>query len=150
MSIGQEIKKYRNITGLTQQAFGRLMEVSGPTVSRWEKGIDEPTKDNLAKIQVIFDNQPTMENQDVKMIDPKQLKHWRKVRMGVTRSQLAEVLGLTGQTIFRWESLEKPFVVNRKSLKDLLDLMANPDAYDLLRRNEEAEIKKLRVEIWEL
>ena len=58
MSIGQEIKEYRKMTRLTQQAFGRLMEVSGPTVSRWEKGIDEPTKENLAKIQEIIDNPP--------------------------------------------------------------------------------------------
>ena len=60
MSIGQEIKEYRRRSGLTQQAFGRLMEVSGPTVSRWEKGIDEPTKENLAKIQEILHNMPPM------------------------------------------------------------------------------------------
>ena len=59
MSIGQEIKEYRKMTRLTQQAFGRLMEVSGPTVSRWEKGIDVPTRENLAKIQEIV-NQPPM------------------------------------------------------------------------------------------
>lgn len=60
MSIGQEIKEYRKMTGLTQQAFGRLMEVSGPTVSRWEKGIDEPTKENLAKIQEIVNHLPPL------------------------------------------------------------------------------------------
>ena len=60
MSIGQEIKEYRKMTRLTQQAFGRLMEVSGPTVSRWERGIDVPTKENLAQIQVVFDKQPPM------------------------------------------------------------------------------------------
>tara|TARA_R100001163_G_C4903712_1_gene91161 strand:- start:31 stop:522 length:492 start_codon:yes stop_codon:yes gene_type:complete len=73
---------------------------------------------------------------DTITIDPKALRHWRKEMMGVTRNQLGGVLGVTGQTIFRWENEKKPFLATRRTLKDLLELMEHPSAYEILRRSE--------------
>ena len=37
------IKKFREAAGLSQEALARLMDVSVSAISRWERGLAEPT-----------------------------------------------------------------------------------------------------------
>ncbi len=49
--IGEQIKKYRNIKGMTQQDIAdSLGESSGRVIYNWEKGIGRPDCDKLAKL----------------------------------------------------------------------------------------------------
>ena len=49
--IGEQIKKYRNIRGMTQQDIAdALGESSGRVIYNWEKGIGRPDCDKLAKL----------------------------------------------------------------------------------------------------
>ena len=49
--IGEQIKKYRNIRGMTQQDIAdELGESSGRVIYNWEKGIGRPDCDKLARL----------------------------------------------------------------------------------------------------
>ena len=49
--IGEQIKKYRNIKGMTQQEIAdALGESSGRVIYNWEKGIGRPDCDKLARL----------------------------------------------------------------------------------------------------
>ena len=49
--IGEQIKKYRNMRGMTQQDIAdSLGESSGRVIYNWEKGIGRPDCDKLAKL----------------------------------------------------------------------------------------------------
>lgn len=49
--VGEQIKKYRNIRGMTQQEIAdALGESSGRVIYNWEKGIGRPDCDKLARL----------------------------------------------------------------------------------------------------
>ena len=49
--VGEQIKKYRNIKGMTQQDIAdALGESSGRVIYNWEKGISRPDCDKLARL----------------------------------------------------------------------------------------------------
>ena len=49
--VGEQIKKYRNIRGMTQQEIAdALGESSGRVIYNWEKGISRPDCDKLARL----------------------------------------------------------------------------------------------------
>lgn len=48
--IGTRIRQVRSTKDLTQEAFGRLLGVKGPAISKYEKGIQDPGAAGLAKI----------------------------------------------------------------------------------------------------
>ena len=49
--VGEQIKKYRNIKGMTQQDIAdALGESSGRVIYNWEKGIGRPDCDKLARL----------------------------------------------------------------------------------------------------
>lgn len=48
--IGPRLRRYREIKGLSQKEFARLMGVSNSRVSNWELGINRPDADIIAKI----------------------------------------------------------------------------------------------------
>ena len=49
--VGEQIKKYRNIKGMTQQEIAdALGESSGRVIYNWEKGIGRPDCDKLARL----------------------------------------------------------------------------------------------------
>lgn len=49
--VGEQIKKYRNIKGMTQQDIANALgESSGRVIYNWEKGIGRPDCDKLAKL----------------------------------------------------------------------------------------------------
>ncbi|PFA06612.1 helix-turn-helix domain-containing protein [Bacillus cereus] len=47
----QDIKAVRQITGLNQTQFGELLNVSFNTVNRWERGLVQPKKENIKRIE---------------------------------------------------------------------------------------------------
>ncbi|MEK4934764.1 helix-turn-helix domain-containing protein [Bacillus sp. FSL M7-1345] len=47
----QDIKAVRQLTGLSQTQFGRLLDVSLLTVNKWEKGHVQPKKENIKKLE---------------------------------------------------------------------------------------------------
>ena len=54
--IGEQIKKYRNMRGMTQQEIAdALGESSGRVIYNWEKGIGRPDCDKLAKLSDLLD-----------------------------------------------------------------------------------------------
>ena len=49
--VGEQIRKYRNIRGMTQQDIAdALGESSGRVIYNWEKGIGRPDCDKLARL----------------------------------------------------------------------------------------------------
>ncbi|OFD54005.1 hypothetical protein BWGOE4_44940 [Bacillus mycoides] len=47
----QDIKAIRQLTGLNQTQFGKLLGVSLLTVNKWERGHSQPKKENIKKIE---------------------------------------------------------------------------------------------------
>lgn len=53
-TLNENIKKYREKRGLKQDELGQLLQVSGKTVSSWEKGRSEPKMDMIEKIAKVL------------------------------------------------------------------------------------------------
>lgn len=53
-TLSLNIKKYREMRHLTQDELGDLLEVSGKTISSWEKGRSEPKIDMIERISKIL------------------------------------------------------------------------------------------------
>lgn len=53
--LGESIKKYRLIKGLTQKELSEKIEISRSFMSQIESGISKPSKDNLQKIADVLD-----------------------------------------------------------------------------------------------
>jgi len=54
MSLGQKIKHLREELNLTQEELGKILNVSKPTISRYEANTNEPNTDTLKKIAQYF------------------------------------------------------------------------------------------------
>ncbi|PFA23131.1 transcriptional regulator [Bacillus cereus] len=54
----QDIKAVRQLAGLSQTQFGRLLDVSLLTVNKWERGHTQPKQENIKKLErlVGYDN----------------------------------------------------------------------------------------------
>ena len=55
MRIGEQIKNYRKIVGLTQEQVANYLGVSTPAVNKWEKGDRYPDLLTTKKISQILD-----------------------------------------------------------------------------------------------
>lgn len=55
MSLGQRIKDLREELNLTQEDLGKILNVSKPTVSRYEANTNEPNTDTLKKLAEFYD-----------------------------------------------------------------------------------------------
>lgn len=55
MNIGNLIKEFRKKNNLTQSAFGRIVGVNKQTISKWEKGILQPSTNKLYEIAQAID-----------------------------------------------------------------------------------------------
>lgn len=54
MAIGEQIKKYRKLQGLTQKQLSKLMNRSNALIGFWEKNDREPSNDDLVKLSKIL------------------------------------------------------------------------------------------------
>lgn len=52
--IGDKIKNKRKELNLTQEYLAKELNISRQAVSKWEKGLSEPSMDNLVKLSEIF------------------------------------------------------------------------------------------------
>ena len=52
--IGQKIKNKRKELNLTQEYLAKELNISRQAVSKWEKGMSEPSMENLVKLSEIF------------------------------------------------------------------------------------------------
>ncbi|MFJ8352201.1 helix-turn-helix domain-containing protein [Bacillus paramycoides] len=52
----QDIKAVRQLTGLNQTEFAKLLGVSYLTVNKWENGHSQPKKENIKKIESLIGN----------------------------------------------------------------------------------------------
>lgn len=52
--IGEKIKNKRKELNLTQEYLADELKISRQAVSKWEKGLSEPSMDNLVKLSEIF------------------------------------------------------------------------------------------------
>ena len=52
--LGDNIKKMREEQHLTQDELGELLEISGKTISSWEKERSEPKIEMIEKLSHIF------------------------------------------------------------------------------------------------
>lgn len=50
MEVGKIIKEYRTKNNLTQTAFGKIVGVNKQTISKWEKGIMQPSTKKIFEI----------------------------------------------------------------------------------------------------
>ncbi|WP_349916940.1 helix-turn-helix domain-containing protein [Bacillus cereus] len=50
----QDIKAVRQLTGLNQTEFAKLLGVSYLTVNKWENGHTQPKKENIKKIESLI------------------------------------------------------------------------------------------------
>ena len=55
MTLGQKIKKLRKRKGLTQKDVADYIHVAFQTVSKWEKGENEPGVSTLRELAKIFE-----------------------------------------------------------------------------------------------
>lgn len=42
MTLGERIKKYRKMKGLSQEELGKLLHISRQTISKWESNQSSP------------------------------------------------------------------------------------------------------------
>lgn len=52
--IGEKIKNKRKELNFTQEYLAKELNISRQAVSKWEKGLSEPSMDNLVKLSKIF------------------------------------------------------------------------------------------------
>ena len=50
MTLGEKIKYYRNLRGISQETLGELSEINSATIKKYEYGIRNPKPDQLLKI----------------------------------------------------------------------------------------------------
>jgi len=55
-TLGDRIRKYRRVHGLSQKKLSRLVGVNPSTVGAWEKDENRPLKRNLEKFTSILDS----------------------------------------------------------------------------------------------
>ena len=54
MKIGENIKKFRKESGLSQQELADLVKIHQSNVSRWEKDISRPDYETLIKLAEVL------------------------------------------------------------------------------------------------
>ena len=54
MTLGDNIKYFRKLNGMSQQAFAEKMQTTQQRVSEWERGKVEPSLYNLMRMLKVF------------------------------------------------------------------------------------------------
>ena len=81
MAIGEQIKKYRKLQGLTQKQLSKLMNRSNALIGFWETNDREPSNDDLVKlskilnvdVNILLGNPPSFSNAETYSTDSKQV-----------------------------------------------------------------------------
>lgn len=81
MAIGEQIKKYRKLQGLTQKQLSKLMNRSNALIGFWETNDREPSNDDLVKlskilnvdVNILLGNPPSFSNAETYSTDSEQV-----------------------------------------------------------------------------
>ena len=64
------LKEIRNLKGISQRKLGKMIGVAGTVVSKYERGICDPSVENLIKMAQIFNvSVDTLVGNDSKIVD---------------------------------------------------------------------------------
>ena len=64
------LKEIRNLKGISQRKLGKMIGVAGTVVSKYERGICDPSVENLIKMAKIFNvSVDTLVGNDSKIVD---------------------------------------------------------------------------------
>ena len=55
MKIGENLKKFRKESGLSQQQVAKLLKIDQSNVSRWERDLSRPDYENLVMLAKIYE-----------------------------------------------------------------------------------------------
>ena len=53
-TIGERLRRFRKLSGKTQPEIGELLGVPQATISKWEKGVQQPSSRHAAQIAAIL------------------------------------------------------------------------------------------------
>jgi DNA-binding transcriptional regulator YiaG len=163
------LKSIRDRFELMQKELAELLDVSTQTVSGWETGSSKPRKENIARIITLrnmnkgeVDEALGRQGEETEAAVPEgdDLKKFRD-RLGLTQSELAELVGVSEGTVAHWETdRSRPGPQNRKELAELQsksraavdELLGRPGSPDEEKAQEPeelsaAEIKEIRSEL---
>jgi transcriptional regulator with XRE-family HTH domain len=59
-SVARNIKKFREVAGLTQKDLSETLKISVSAISLWESGKTSPNANQLVQLCDIFDKPPTV------------------------------------------------------------------------------------------
>lgn len=55
MKIGENLKKFRKESGLSQQQVAEILKIDQSNVSRWESDISRPDYENLVELAKLYE-----------------------------------------------------------------------------------------------
>ena len=55
MKIGENLKRFRKESGLSQEQVATIIKVDQSNVSRWERNLSRPDYENLVKLAKIYE-----------------------------------------------------------------------------------------------
>jgi RNA polymerase primary sigma factor len=122
---GGYIRQRREAIGLYQQELADKIGVHVSTVRLWEANKEKPTFDNFNKLLDLFDkHQQQIRRSLNKQITGEYIKKQRKI-YGLMQKDLADLLGLTKETIGNWErDIYAPDLRNQQRLRKLFAKLA--------------------------
>ena len=131
-SFGSKLKALRKKAGLTQEELAEAIGVHSVTVSQWESDTYLPKTQNIKALAKALDvPENDLLNDSFAPPFGATLKALRK-KAGLSQTQLAEKIGVSLLTLFRWEKGERqPRVDEIKALAKALGVPEN----DLLNDN---------------
>ena len=109
----EQIRAFRKSAGLTQKAFGKLLDTSNTTVCFWEKGWSQvplAAREKLDRLKAKFSADIKGSDKESAAIpQTKARKSARKVKMlrkqsGLSKLDFGKLAGVSGQTVSNWES----------------------------------------------
>ena len=104
MPIGYDydVKGLRERLGLSQNELARLLDMAVSAVARWEQGVRKPSPDAIGKMERLAQKGPPEELKRPALA-PDRLRSLR-AQLGLSQQALAERLGVSVQSIHRWET----------------------------------------------
>lgn len=105
MSIGENIKKYREDLNISQRKLAKLSGITGQMVSRIENNLNNPSIDTLNKIAVALgvSVNELMEDKKLESDLGTRILECRK-KKGLTQIQLAQKINKSESTIQKYEA----------------------------------------------
>lgn len=110
MTFGQNLRSLRDMRGLTQDEFSRLIGISRSSICIYEKDQREPNFQTLRKFCDFFETDMNHllgnEKPCVDMLVGRKIKQLRESR-GETQADLARLLGVSDKAVSAWENEHK-------------------------------------------